>query len=183
MQLMLTKYYSKKKTEQRHSQASFSSINPQPLKAKRSSSHGNYSALTKASEKSLKSISHHKAKPRKSTQLKSKKKPLINSQPKHRSRCSLIPKSFLKPKPSHHKAKHSLNLNSIIEPNTTLSDSYDSLLKQFSFDEKLRSSLKQLVHLEKLSIMQKFIGKNKGLCSENVSKYHSHSHRSNKTMY
>jgi hypothetical protein len=175
MQVMLKKYYAKLHTNQRHSLMSMDDFLTYTQRKKRTKSQANHNNLTKSSEKSLKTrIKLVKKVPTSDlTRAKSKSNPKFRIS--HKSKPSLMPKSFIqKGKTSNLKPRKTCKVKTVTESTINLSDSYDSLLQQFNCDEDLKSSLKQLVRLEKLSLKKKFSGKN-SLLNNNllVNSYHN----------
>lgn len=154
MQLMLTKYYAKSQVKQRNSLIDLEDFLQCKRQVKLTKSQSNYNNLTKTSEKSIKSLEKYKKQHQPSFSLKSA--PLKLN--KHRSRHSYVPQAkiqTIKAKIQTFKPKKAAKR----EVSPKLSESYDTLLKQFDCTEELKSSLKKLVKLEKLSLKSKFSSK------------------------
>jgi hypothetical protein len=158
---MLKKLYAKYHISQRHSLINFEDQQGLQNKKNRAKSHVCYSNQTKTSERSA--IRSKKLFKRIDTVPNEPKHyfKVNKSQPKLRQSNMPLKNTLQKTKASISKHRKNNGFKTKPSTNTSLSGSYESLLKQFECDQLFKKSLKKLVKLEKISLKKKFSCKNK----------------------
>ena len=158
MQVMLKKYYAQVHSNQRNSLINLDEYIPLKIKNKRTKSQGNYNNLTKTSEKSLKSLTKYKKRSKPKIPNNMKHKSPIKIKRAIKSESSYIHKNIIIKQRTSNATIKRINKSAVRFDTSirSLSDSYDILLQQFKCGDELKSSLKKLVQIEKLSLKKKF---------------------------